>query len=87
MQNTTYSCKKITFQKGDYLFLYTDGLIDAVDGGGKSFSKKRLLEYISKNHSDLKQILKRLEDSFFKHVRDGEIIDDVTYLALKKEGD
>ena len=34
MQNTTYSCKKITFQKGDYLFLYTDGLIDAVDGGG-----------------------------------------------------
>jgi serine phosphatase RsbU (regulator of sigma subunit)/CHASE2 domain-containing sensor protein len=86
MQDSTYSCKKVTFQKGDYIFLYTDGLIDAVDGDGKSFSKKRLLENISKNHSNLKKLLKSLEDSFYKHVRHGEITDDVTYLALKKEG-
>ena len=78
-----YTCSKIRFQKGDYLFLYTDGIIDALNKDGKEFSKDRLLRMVSGNHDGLRSMLKKLEDRFFEHVLGGKVTDDVTYLAIK----
>ena len=83
MEDSPYTCDKIRFQKGDYIFLYTDGIIDALDGEGNSFGKERLYKNICGNHSSLKNLKERLEQNFYSHVKGGEVTDDVTFLALK----
>lgn len=84
MEDSPYTCNKITFQKDDYLFLYTDGITDGLDSEGNSFSKERLLDCVAANHTSLHSLVKGLEDAFFSHVSGGEVTDDVTFLALKR---
>ena len=84
MEDSPYTCHKITFQKEDYLFLYTDGITDGLDSEGNSFSKERLLDCVAANHTSLHSLVKGLEDAFFSHVSGGEVTDDVTFLALKR---
>ena len=87
MEDSPYTCNKITFQKGDYIFLYTDGIIDALDSEGNDFSKETLLKIVAGNHDGLNGMLKSLEARFFEHVSGGKITDDVTYMVLRNGSD
>jgi len=83
MEDSPYTCNIIRFEKGDYIFLYTDGVIDALDRKGKNFSKERLFKIVSGNQQNFTPMLKRLQESFYSHVAGGTVTDDVTYLVLK----
>jgi serine phosphatase RsbU (regulator of sigma subunit) len=83
MEDSAYTCRKVTMERGDYIFLYTDGITDALDHEGNAFSKNRLLKIVSGNRDGLRSMLNRLQDSFVEHVSDGKVTDDVTYMAVK----
>ena len=48
MPDTDYQIKTIEFKQGDFLLLYTDGLIDAMNFEGKLWSKEKLFDVLKK---------------------------------------
>ncbi len=45
-QERPYTPGRVQLGAGDLLFIFTDGLIEAVDGGGREFSEERLLALV-----------------------------------------
>ncbi|MFD1550954.1 hypothetical protein DNU06_04875 [Putridiphycobacter roseus] len=75
----------IDIEKGDCVFLFTDGYTDQFGGErNKKYSKKRLHQLLLDNkHLPMKQISKRLEEEFKAWKNDYEQIDDVTFLGIR----
>ncbi|MDR2702465.1 MAG: SpoIIE family protein phosphatase [Spirochaetaceae bacterium] len=87
MQNAKYKEKEITFEPGDVLYLYTDGVTEAMNGKRELFGEQRLLAALNANKdsppNELLSVVKREVDTF----ADGtEQADDITMLALKVNG-
>jgi len=87
MKTAKYTEKEINLEPGDVLFLYTDGVTEAMNGKKELFGEQRLLDAMNANgDSPLKKLLpavKREVDNF----ADGtEQADDITMLALKING-
>jgi len=79
-----YDSKKLALQKGDTVFLYTDGVTEAMDSGDQLFSPERLEQtlarYKDKNITDIIHGL-RSEIGVFSEGTPQS--DDITMLALK----
>jgi phosphoserine phosphatase RsbU/P len=74
----------VTLEKGDVLFLYTDGVTEAFNPGLEQFGSLRLAELLKKNVdlsvSDITQAVRRGLEAF----GDGhEVEDDTTFITLK----
>jgi len=87
MKNSTYKEKEISLEAGDVLYLYTDGVTEAMNGKRELFGEQRLLDALNANRDsppkDLLLAVKREVDNF----ADGtEQADDITMLALKING-
>ncbi|NGX40206.1 MAG: Phosphoserine phosphatase RsbU [Candidatus Anoxychlamydiales bacterium] len=78
------SINEITLQKNDLLFLYTDGIIEAIDKNNKFFGKENLVNLI-KDTKDLKasQIVENLFAKLEEFSKDADQFDDMTALAFK----
>jgi serine phosphatase RsbU (regulator of sigma subunit) len=87
MEGSAYTCRRVTLKRNDFIFLYTDGIIDALDKEGKAFSKDRLLKIVSGNSDGFSNMLVRLQNRFLDHVSGGKVTDDVTYMAIKNGDD
>ncbi len=74
----------ITLKKDDLLFLYTDGIIDAVDVNNKFFGEKNLHEFIKKTH-DLKskEIVKNLFNSLKIYSKETSQYDDAAIIVFR----
>jgi sigma-B regulation protein RsbU (phosphoserine phosphatase) len=83
-EDAKYAENEITLEKGDILYLYTDGVTEAMNTKSELFSEKRLVEVlnINKNASPeaLLKAVKKEVDDFSSGV---EQFDDITMLALK----
>lgn len=84
MENTKYEEQKILLKPGETLFLYTDGVTEAIDANQSQFESDRLVECLQRlNGSALTEIVQevvREVDSFSTGVPQA---DDITILALK----
>jgi len=84
MKDFQYGKQKITLHKGDTLFLYTDGVDEAMDKDENEFSEKRLkdtLSQLSKTKvSDLNNSVIRKVQEFTGGIPQS---DDITLLALR----
>jgi len=76
--------KHITLEKDDFLFLYTDGVIDAININNKFFGEKNLHEFIKKTH-DLKaeEIIDKLFESLKIYSKDTSQYDDTTVVIFR----
>jgi sigma-B regulation protein RsbU (phosphoserine phosphatase) len=77
----------VTLQKGDLLFLYTDGVTEAVNPTFEQFGTMRLVELLGKNAdlsaADIVQMVRRGLETF----GDGHALeDDTTFVVLKISG-
>jgi sigma-B regulation protein RsbU (phosphoserine phosphatase) len=83
---STYEQGTIHFQNGDFLFMYTDGVTEAMNPTHNLFGKDRLyqtmLEYKS-NHAS--EIQSAINNAVFKFIGANEPSDDVTLVVLKKD--
>ncbi|MCL2627693.1 MAG: SpoIIE family protein phosphatase [Oscillospiraceae bacterium] len=83
MPGTKYEQDEITLQKGDVLFLYTDGVTEAENPGKEQFTDKRLIDVA--NECDLisaRELLNFTRIKVDEFVDGEEQFDDITMLAL-----
>ena len=88
MEDVSYKQEELLLQQGDELFLYTDGVTEAVNDRNELFGEQRLLEAV--NHykdlslKELSISIKQVIDHFAKGT---EQADDITTLALRYKGE
>ena len=87
MEDIFYKQHEITLQKGDELFLYTDGITEAVNGDNELFSDPRLLETVNNSFDlPLKEFTVFIKREIDKFADGAEQADDITMLALRYKG-
>jgi serine phosphatase RsbU (regulator of sigma subunit) len=80
--NSHYEAKSIALQPGDFILMYTDGLVEAQNASREEYGDSRLASSLFKNQkvtcNDLLKIIRNDAHTFA-----GQFQDDVTLLALK----
>lgn len=83
-RSTRYEQATLPVAPGDRLVLYTDGVIEAPNGRGQRFGKKRLREALA-NASELPlpELKAGVLDAVRSHTGNGLTHDDVTFMAIE----
>lgn len=78
-----------SFDEGDVLVLYTDGLIESENFSGDQYGKKRLLNFISELSDDMTsdEIMNEIMEDFKDFVGNQTLDDDITVIVIKKTKD
>ena len=83
-EDATYRSEKIVLQAGDGLFLYTDGVTEAMDETGNQFSELRLEDFLHQsNGSSVTELIDGAVDKVKSHAAGAAQSDDITALAIK----
>jgi sigma-B regulation protein RsbU (phosphoserine phosphatase) len=85
-EDTVYHCRKIELDADDLLFLYTDGVTEAVDNGSKMYGQTRLENIFSglQTH-DPEELITTLLADLTSFSSGAPQSDDITMLALALE--
>ena len=88
MEGLTFPVRKLQLNSGDCLFLYTDGVTEAMDEEGKLFSEEKLITVLDAVPADAetKDILTVVSEKVKAHAGNAEQSDDVTMLGLMYKG-
>ena len=90
MEGMIYRANEITLNRGDRIFLYTDGVTEATDNSEALYGEDRLLSYIDKNKNlKAEELLSGLKEDIDLFAGDAPQFDDITMLIFdykKKEG-
>ncbi len=82
-----YIDEKIFLQKGDIVFLYTDGIVEAMDEKNNLFSKERLcsnLNVFKRKNYTVKETLLKLQKKVTDFTGKNAKTDDITMIAFEK---
>ena len=84
MEDMTYTEYEIKLEKGDTLFLYTDGLVEATNSEEEMFGAERVLRHLNDTKDAPPEIiLDHMKNAVKGFVGDAMQFDDLTMLALK----
>jgi sigma-B regulation protein RsbU (phosphoserine phosphatase) len=88
MEGMDFPVRKLQLKPGDCLFLYTDGVTEAMDEDGKLFSNEKLETLLGTIPADAaaKDILELVSEAVKAHAGNAEQSDDVTMLGLVYKG-
>ena len=77
--------QKISLKRGDLLFLYTDGVTEALNVAEEEYLPERLLAFMNSTDctADLQTLLKNVRGDLAAHVGEAEQSDDITMFALR----
>ena len=87
MDGMDFGVNTLTLGKGEAIYLYTDGVNEAMDANGKEYSYERLEEFLkmSKGQS-ITEIVNGSLDDVSGFVKNAEQSDDITVLAVRYNG-
>ena len=85
MDDIDFEQQEIQLQAGDILYLYTDGVTEAMDINNNQYGEERLSECLNKvnKKAALEEILQKVKEDVADHVGEAEQSDDITMLAVK----
>lgn len=85
MEMSTYVETTIDLEPGDLLFVYSDGVIDAVNASSKEFTEERMSElaYAHRSKSP-REITEIIEKELLSFIGNTPQFDDMTMLVLKR---
>jgi sigma-B regulation protein RsbU (phosphoserine phosphatase) len=87
MEGMRYREYELQLQKGEKLFLYTDGLPEATNAGAEMFGTGRMIEALNANAGlSPREILSGMKNAVDVFVGDAEPFDDLTMLCLEYIG-
>jgi len=71
---------------GDMIFLYTDGVTEAMNEVGEQFLLENLREFLNRENKSepLETLLENVHRAVKKHAGNAEQSDDITMLALRR---
>ncbi len=82
MPDASFELKKTSLERGDILLMHTDGVTDARDPKGKSFSEKRFLSLLEGTPTAA-ALVERLSSELRSFIGDADQFDDITLLAAR----
>lgn len=85
MPDMEFSVQQVILAPGDILVMHTDGVVDARNAQGESFSEKSLVANISKPFTSAFSLLKNVENQINKHIDKSHPFDDITMIALRRK--
>lgn len=81
-----YKEEKHAFNKGDYIFLFTDGLNESINNNKEEFSYSRVEKTLDNTRGEpLEEIIKVMNEKLDEFVGKEEQFDDVTMLVVKTQ--
>jgi len=84
MKNTAYKAQQINLHAGDGIFLYTDGVTEAMNRNNDQFSESRLEENLTHaTGASLPEVVRQVMDAVNKFTNGAAQADDITILALR----
>lgn len=84
MDNLKYKPLKLQMEPQDVLFLYTDGITEAINTSKEEYGEKRLKKLLDDNATvECKELLAKVNDSVAAFVGEEPQFDDMTMLALR----
>ncbi|MBR3289538.1 MAG: SpoIIE family protein phosphatase [Clostridia bacterium] len=87
MENMRYKEYTITLQKGDYVFLYTDGVTEANNADGELFGEERLIRcFDGLGDVSADQVLNTVKRAVDGFVQDNDPFDDLTMMCFRYLG-
>jgi sigma-B regulation protein RsbU (phosphoserine phosphatase) len=87
MEDINYKPQSITIGKGDMIYMYTDGVTEAVDPVEELYGEKRLLETLnSKPTADIREVVQAVRNDIEVFANGAEQADDITMLVLEYNG-
>lgn len=84
--DSKYSLEKVFLNREDSLFLYTDGVTEAMNPSGELFSKERLQNILNRPSTlklKITDVIKHMRSEIDKFADGAERADDITMLAFK----
>lgn len=87
MEDTKFKIRNITLKPGDTIYLYTDGVTEAMNKKNELYSEERLeKELIQHKDSSPQEIINGIISSVKEFTKGTEQSDDITMLTLKYNG-
>lgn len=87
MDNVKFKSETIKLQKGDRLFLYTDGVPEATDSDNTLYGTDRMLNVLNRaKDSTCEELLAAVEEDINSFVGNAPQFDDFTMVCLKYDG-
>jgi phosphoserine phosphatase RsbU/P len=85
--NTIYELKKTSLKPGDTLFMYTDGVTEAMNASAELFGEERLIAMLAGMKDEKAfSVIKKVRAGIFEFVENMPQSDDITILVLKYFG-
>ena len=86
MEDMTFTQQEIQLEHGDLIFMYTDGVNEAMNADKEEYTAERLLNFMNKTdcNVDLIKLLAAVKGDVADHVKDAEQSDDMTMIALRR---
>jgi sigma-B regulation protein RsbU (phosphoserine phosphatase) len=87
LSDTTWQQKLVKFIPGDFLLLYTDGVLDAQDQHGEFYGEPRLLQVArAQAAAPAQQIVQAILSDILRFTDGAPVNDDLILLVLKRKG-
>ena len=88
MDGIPFTEQKISLKRGDLLFVYTDGVTEALNVANEEYLPDRLIKFMNSTDCrvDLQTLLKNIRADVAEHVGEAEQSDDITLFALRFKG-
>lgn len=83
LEDYKYKTQTLTLNPGDKIYLYTDGVTEAINGNNVAYGEKRLKKVLNKNiESTVYETLNAVKNDMEVFVEGAEQFDDITMLTL-----
>lgn len=85
MEDMVYHQYEFTLEKGETIFLYTDGVAEATDSDNKMFGVERMIDALNADASaPPKKLIENMKSEVDRFVGDADQFDDLTMLAVSR---
>ena len=86
-ENEEFEERSFTLEKGDSIFVYSDGVPESTDTGGELFGAKRMLDALNKApDSTPKEQINEMQKTIASFVGEAKQFDDTTMLMFTRKG-
>jgi sigma-B regulation protein RsbU (phosphoserine phosphatase) len=82
MPEASFDLGKMQLERGDVLVMHTDGVTDARDPAGQSFTERRFLSLLAAS-APAADLIDRLVTAVRSHIASADQFDDITLLAVR----
>lgn len=83
-ENSKFNIHEAKLKKGDTIFLYTDGITEALNSNNEIYGEQNLLESINKSDcDDIETIAEKVKGDVINYMGTAEQSDDITMLIFK----